>query len=458
MTTRTTQTSKARELNFDGLVGPSHHYGGLSFGNVASAAHQGDSSNPRQAALQGLAKMRALHALGLGQALMPPHARPDLSLARRLGFGGDDATLLATLAREQPMLLTACYSASSMWTANAATVSPSADSADGKVHFTPANLQNKLHRSIEPPTTARILRAIFRDDAHFAHHEPLPATAALGDEGAANHTRLAPSHGAPGVQLFVYGESAAQRGTPRPKAFPARQTLESCLGLARLHGLSAERTVIAQQHPDTIDQGVFHNDVISVGNGGCFFFHEEAFLDGEQTLGELSRKYEAVAGQPLQLIRVRAADVTVAEAVSTYLFNSQLTTLPDGRTLLVAPRDCEDNPRVRAYVQQLVDGDAPIDEVRYFDLRQSMNGGGGPACLRLRVALTAEEERTLAPGVLFTPELDAKLVGWIERHYRDRLRPADLADPQLIGEIERALDELTQLLGLPSIYPFQLSI
>ena len=447
----------ARELNFDGLVGPSHHYGGLSFGNVASAQHEGDWSNPRQAALQGLAKMRALHALGLGQALMPPHMRPDLSLARRLGFDGDDATILATLAREQPTLLAASYSASSMWTANAATVSPSADSDDGKVHFTPANLQNKLHRSIEAPTTARILQAIFADDKYFVHHAPLPSTAALGDEGAANHTRLAPSYGARGVQLFVYGESATQRGTPRPKLFPARQTLESCLALVRLHRLPADRVVLAQQHPDTIDLGVFHNDVISVGNRNVFFFHEAAFLDSERVLDELTRKYAATTGQPPALVRVRAADVTVAEAVSTYLFNSQLVTTPDGRTLLVAPQDCADNPRVRAYVQQLVDGDSPIDDVRYFDLRQSMNGGGGPACLRLRVVLTAEEERAIAPGVRFSAELDAKLVAWIERHYRDRLQPNDLADPQLMQEAQVALDELTQLLGLPSIYPFQLA-
>ena len=447
----------AREYNFDGLVGPSHHYGGLSFGNVASQEHEGDWSNPRQAALQGLAKMRALHELGLGQALFPPHMRPELSLARRLGFGGDDAAVLAALARDMPLLLAACYSASSMWTANAATVSPSADSDDGKLHFTPANLQNKIHRSIEAPTTARILRAIFADPELFAHHEPLPGTAALGDEGAANHTRFAPSHGARGVQLFVYGESAANPFAPRPHRFPARQTLESCLGLVRLHRLPPERVVLAQQNPEIIDQGVFHNDVIAVGNLRCFFFHEEAFVDGERVLAELSKKVLETTGQPLAPIRVRKEDVTVAEAVSTYLFNSQLVTLPDGRTLLVAPKDCQDNPRVAAYVQQLVDGDSPIDEVRYFDLRQSMNGGGGPACLRLRVVLDEREEAAIAPGVRFSPALDVKLTGWIERHYRDRLRPSDLADPQLIDETMRALDELTQLLGLPSIYPFQLA-
>ena len=50
----------AREFNFDGLVGPSHNYAGLSFGNVASFSNVKSASNPKQAALQGLAKMRAL--------------------------------------------------------------------------------------------------------------------------------------------------------------------------------------------------------------------------------------------------------------------------------------------------------------------------------------------------------------------------------------------------------------
>jgi succinylarginine dihydrolase len=446
----------ARELNFDGLVGPSHHFGGLSFGNVASSQHEGELSNPRQAALQGLAKIRKLHELGVPQGLFPPHLRPELSLARRMGFVGDDATVLRDLSREMPLLLAACYSASSMWTANAATVSPSADSADGKVHFTPANLQNRIHRSIEMPTTARILRAVFRDAALFEHHEPLPATAALGDEGAANHTRLTPDHGARGVQLFVFGESAANPWNPRPKVFPARQTLESCQALKRLHRVPDEQAIFAQQNPEMIDQGVFHNDVISVGNLGLFFFHEEAFLDTPKVIAELTEKYARTTGGTLQLIRVTKEEVPAGFAVSTYLFNSQLVTLPNGKTLLVAPKECEENDQVRAYVSRLVDGDAPIDEVVYVDLRQSMSGGGGPACLRLRVVLTEREERALAPGALFTPALDQKLVAWIERHYRDRLKPSDLADPAFLAETRTALDELTRILELGAIYPFQL--
>ncbi len=448
--------ARAREYNFDGLVGPSHNYGGISFGNVASSEHEGELSNPRQAALQGLAKMRLLHELGAPQALFPPHMRPELSLARRFGFRGDDVEVLRAMGRELPLLLAACYSASSMWTANAATVSPSADSDDGRVHLTPANLQNKIHRSIEPQTTARILRAVFRDPELFEHHEPLPGTAALGDEGAANHTRLAPDHGARGVQLFVYGESAANPWNPRPKVFPARQTMESCLALQRLHRLPDDRVILAQQNPEVIDQGVFHCDVIAVGNLDVFFFHEEAFLAPEGVIAELRRKYERATGAAPRLVPVTKADVPVGVAVSTYLFNSQLVTLADGRTVLVCPTECEENASVRAYVARLVDGDAPIDGVRYVDLRQSMNGGGGPACLRLRVVLTEREERAIAPGVVFSAELDRKLTAWIERHYRDRLRPSDLADGAFLEETKTALDELTGILGLGSIYPFQL--
>jgi succinylarginine dihydrolase len=451
--------ARAREYNFDGLVGPTHNYGGISFGNVASSEHEGELSNPRQAALQGLAKMRALHELGVAQALFPPHPRPDLALARRFGFRGDDVEILRAMGREMPLLLAACYSASGMWTANAATVSPSADSDDGKLHLTPANLQNKIHRSIEAQTTARILRAIFRDPELFEHHEPLPATAALGDEGAANHTRLAPEHGARGVQLFVYGESAANPWNPRPKVFPARQTMESCLALQRLHRLPDDRVILAQQNPDVIDQGVFHCDVIAVGNLDVLFFHEEAFLAPEPTIDELRRKYERVTGAAPRLVRVSKADVPVGVAVSTYLFNSQLVTVPDGRTgrtILVCPRECEENASVRAYIASLVEGDAPIDGVRYVDLRQSMNGGGGPACLRLRVVLTEREEQAIAPGVVFSEELDRTLTAWIERHYRDRLRPSDLADPLFLRETKTALDELTQILAIGAIYPFQL--
>lgn len=445
----------AKEYNFDGIVGPSHNYGGLSFGNIASQAHEGQLSRPKEAALQGLEKMRLLHDLGVPQAVFPPHMRPELELARRIGFSGNEAEILSTLAKEAPLVLAACYSASAMWTANAATVSASADTADGRVHFTPANLQNKVHRSIEPPTTARILRAIFADEARFAHHLPLPGTAALGDEGAANHTRFAAGHDTPGLELFVYGESAANPFGPRPKVFPARQTQEASEAVARLHGLAPPRRLFLQQAPEMIDQGVFHNDVIAVGHLRALFAHEKAFEDPED-LDRLRRSVARSCGFELETIIVTEAQVPVANAVSSYVFNSQLVTTGSGKTALVAPSECREDARVRAYLEEVASGPSGFDEVHFVELRQSMQGGGGPACLRLRVPLTEAEEEVIAPGVRFDAELHARLERWVEAHYVEVLAPADLADPTFVEACRVALDELTGLLGLGSIYPFQL--
>ncbi|MBC7173054.1 MAG: N-succinylarginine dihydrolase, partial [Polyangiaceae bacterium] len=212
----------ALEANFDGLVGPTHGYAGLSPGNIASLAHRGSVSSPKTAALEGLAKMRLLRGLGIPQGVLPPHERPNLPLLRRLGFCGTDAAILERASREAPHLLASACSASAMWAANAATVAPSADTADGLVHFTVANLTHNLHRSIEAETTSRALRTIFGDASHFAHHAPLPSTPGFGDEGAANHTRLVAKNER-GVHLFVYGRDRSNAAGP--KRFPARQTL-----------------------------------------------------------------------------------------------------------------------------------------------------------------------------------------------------------------------------------------
>jgi len=135
------------EANFDGLVGPTHHYAGLSFGNEASTRNQNAAANPKLAAKQGLLKMKALADLGFAQGVLPPHERPHLATLRQMGFGGSDREVLAQAQAYSPRLLSSLSSASSMWVANAATVSPSADSADGRTHFTVANLNNKFHRT-----------------------------------------------------------------------------------------------------------------------------------------------------------------------------------------------------------------------------------------------------------------------------------------------------------------------
>jgi len=443
----------AVEMNFDGLVGPTHNYSGLSLDNVASLANATQASNPKQAALQGLKKMKLLRDLGIPQGVLPPHERPAVWVLRRLGYSGSDAEVLTRAARETPDIYVACISASAMWTANAATVSPGLDTADGRVHITPANLVTKFHRSIEAPTTARILAAIFADSSHFAHHHPLPAVDMFADEGAANHTRLTGAADQPGVELFVYGRSARGNHEDGPRRYPARQTLEASEVIARSHQLDAARVVMAQQNPAVIDRGVFHNDVIAVGNGNVLFCHREAFLHQEQVLQELDN---ALGADSLRAIEVSSRQVSVDEAVSSYLFNSQLVTLADGDMMLVLPQECRENPSVWDYLQELLEQDNPITQLRMMDLRESMRNGGGPACLRLRVALTDTQLGAVNPGAIFDERLFETLSAWVEKHYRDRLVGEDLADPQLLFECRTALDELTTILGLGSVYPFQI--
>jgi succinylarginine dihydrolase len=181
------------------------------------------------------------------------------------------------------------------------------------------------------------------------------------------------------------------------------------------------------------------------------FYHEQAFADEQGALFQLRQALAGVDAE-LRTIRVDTAQVSVADAVHSYLFNSQLLSKPDGRMALVIPRECEENAAVARYLEDLVGSGGPVDELIHFDLRQSMRNGGGPACLRLRVALTDGEAAAMHQGVLMTEELYHKLVAWVEKHYRDRLEPADLADPALAVEVRTALDELERLLGLPGLY------
>jgi succinylarginine dihydrolase len=440
------------EVNFDGLVGPTHNYAGLSYGNVASLNNAKATSNPKQAALQGLQKMKALSDLGLKQGVLAPQERPDVYALRRLGFSGSDANVLQQAFKQAPEIFLACCSASSMWTANAATVSPSADTADAKVHFTPANLTNKFHRSLEPTVTGNILKAIFSSEQHFQHHLHLPDNEHFGDEGAANHTRLCNQYGHAGVELFVYGRYAFNSAKPAPKKYPARHTLEACQAVARLHRLNEQGTVYIQQNPDIIDQGVFHNDVIAVGNQNVLFYHQQAFFDTQTKLDEIQSKF---GQQPLHLIRVNTDDVSVSDAVKTYLFNTQIVTLANGDMAIIAPTECQENAQVSSYLANLVEQGTPIKKVHYYDVKQSMQNGGGPACLRLRVALNDQELDKVNPHALINDKQFSILNTWVEKHYRDVLSVADLCDPQLLIESRTALDELTQIMQLGSVYPFQ---
>ena len=443
----------AVEVNFDGLVGSIHNYGGLAHGNLAAAANQGLVSNPREAALQGLAKMRWMLARGLVQGCLPPHERPHVASLRRMGFSGSDREIIAQAGRASPLLLANVSSASAMWTANAATVSPSADTADKRVHLTPANLASHVHRAIETATTARILGAIFADPQHYVMHEPV-AFPLFGDEGAANHCRLAPVHGAAGVEVFVWGREAFVR--EEGVRYPARQCLEASHIIATQHRLDGRTggVVLARQSREAIDAGAFHNDVVAVSNGPVLLFHGSAFEDKAAVLEALRRACGLRGFEPV-LIEADPQALSLREAVASYLFNSQIVTLPSGEMSLILPAEVVETPRASAFVEMILAGGGPIRSAQVFDLRQSMRNGGGPACLRLRVVLTSVELDALhGRGLLNEARIDA-LEAICRRHYRDRLSPADLADPALMDEGRIALDAIAGVLGLGSVYDFQ---
>ena len=411
------------EINFDGIVGPSHNYAGLSLGNLASQRNAGEVSQPRAAALQGIDKMRANLALGLAQGIFVPHPRPDREWLTELG---------ATIEDAEPALAANALSASAMWAANAATVSPGPDTADGKCHLTVANLRTMPHRSHEWPWTLAQLKIAFGGSS-FAVHGPVPP--AFGDEGAANHMRLAGAHGETGIEVFVFGVS----GGP----FPARQHIEGSKAIARRHRLDPGRTIFAQQSEEAIAAGAFHNDVVAVANERVLLAHEKAFADRDGLVAQLRR---LVPG--FEYVEVADADVPLADAVSSYLFNGQLVTPPDGQTTLVAPTECRETPTVWSWIERHIAGNGPIRRVEIVDVRQSMANGGGPACLRLRVVA---DRATIDPRFLVDEaKLDA-IAEVVRAHWPVEIDNADLQDPALIADIEQARTVLLASLGLSEL-------
>ena len=446
---------RSTEVNFDGLIGPTHNYAGLAAGNIASQTHARQTSSPRKAALQGLAKMKLLAELGIRQAVLPPQPRPDFELLHRNGYTGNVEEVIANAHRDAPHLLAASYSASCMWTANAATVSPSADTTDGRVHFTPANLASQLHRSIEPRHTARILIAIFNNDQFFVVHDPLPIEnestdgQLLRDEGAANHTRLFSRLSTGGVEVFTYGVDMADNQAPRPKRYPARQIRQASEQIIARHLIKPDQSLLVQQHPAAIEAGVFHNDVICVGHENVLLVHECAFVDNRTAIEMIAERFQYVTGQPLVVIEITSDTLSLDDAVGSYLFNSQIVTLPNGDMAIIAPIECQENRQASDALQQIIDGDNPINHLHIVDLRQSMNNGGGPACLRLRVLLNEAELAAIPQSVRWSPKLHDTLIKWVNTHYRDVLSPDDLADPALAVESKNSLIDLEQILEIP---------
>ncbi|MDB5697658.1 MAG: N-succinylarginine dihydrolase [Alphaproteobacteria bacterium] len=410
-----------REINFDGIVGPSHNYAGLSLGNTASTTNAGSVSYPKAAALQGIGKMRHNLALGLAQGIVLPHPRPNQAWLAQLGTNAEAAPA---------SLRAAAFSASAMWAANAATISPGADTSDGRCHLTVANLRTMAHRSHEWPATLAQLRLAFADTAHFAVHDPVPPT--FADEGAANHMRIASAHGEPGVEIFVFGRSGG--------GFPVRQHIEASRAVARLHGLDPERILCVAQSEQAIAAGAFHNDVVAVANENVLLAHEQAFEERDLFYVALKRLAPEV-----QIIEVPASEVSLDEAIRSYLFNAQLVTLPEDGMGLILPGEVREIPSVWRWLGQLVAGNGPIRSLFVVDVRQSMANGGGPACLRLRVVA---DPATVDPRFLVDESRLSAIASVIDEHWPDEIGPDDLRGPALAAQLERARLALLDRLDL----------
>ncbi len=439
---------KSIEVNFDTLAGPTQNTSVISFGNVASASSHLKPSNPQAAALQGLEKMRFLNSLGFRQGILPPQRRPHLTTLRQLGFRGSDQEVLKKAWNQIPTILMGVSSSAYMWTANSSTITPSCDSADSRVHITPANLSSKFHRSIEAASTERILKIVF-PESHFDHHPPLPRGQHFSDEGAANHTCFSRVHGSPGIHLFVYGRYSFKDNLFAPKRYPARQVCEASEAIARVHRLNPSRIFFVQQNPEAIDAGVFHNDVISTGNNNVFLYHEKAFCNSENAIRDLKNAISETCETHLNCIKVLEKQVSLEDAVKSYLFNSQILTLPDSSMIILAPSECQQTPSVFKFLNDLIlNPDNPLAKVYYFNLNESMRNGGGPACLRIRVVLNEDELAAVNPRFLFTEELYNSLVICIKKNYRTVILPEDIADPKFFEECMETYRAIEQIFGI----------
>lgn len=341
------------------------------------------------------------------------------------------AGLATDMTTTDPHIRAAAFSASAMWAANAATVSPAPDTTDGRCHLSAANLLTMAHRSHEWTGTLAQLKLAFADERHFTVHGPVPPP--FGDEGAANFMRLCPSHGEAGLEIFVYGKS----GGP----FPARQHIEASKAVARAHRLNPERTLFIQQSEVAIAAGAFHNDVVAVANERVLFTHEQAFEEPEAA-------YEAIKARmpEAEIVIVPADRVSLADAIQSYLFNAQLVTLPDGGGMaLILPTEAQANQNVWGWLEDHVAGNGPIRRLVPVDVRQSMANGGGPACLRLRVVA---DPATVDPRFMADETKLDRMAEVIAEHWPETIAPDQLADPALVEKVQKARLALLDACGL----------
>ncbi len=432
------------ELQLDGIIGPTHHFGGLGVGNVASLQSRWRPSHPRSAALEGCSKMDRVAALGVPQFFLPPLARPDWSFLARVGFAGGRSEVLKRCGAEYPQLLSAAYSSSFMWTANAATTAPASDTTDGKARAVIANLCSSLHRGMEADGRHAQLAAILYGRAGIEVESGLPSVNPLRDEGAANHMRLCgPSRHSQkaGLHVFVHEPVVISEQTVAPKYASRQGSLASRVVASRLR-LPESHCVFLEQTQAAIDFGVFHNDVIATSHRNVLIYHRDAFVDSDRAVEEICSRFRHLIGEELIALEVSRRALPLEEAVRTYLFNSQIVTRSDEAMQMVCPEQCRDSDATQQLIHGWIgDPSIPIAGVDYVPLSESMANGGGPACLRLRWTDSDGRLASAMQRYRWSEENSERVRAWITKGYAECLTFDDFTRIEFAEHATNAIEQ-----------------
>ena len=408
----------------DTIIGPTYHYGGLALGNTHSLDHKHVVANPKKAALQGLSKMKLLRDHGISQYVLPAYVRDYKGLVQ--GYynnQGDFEDNLKRLYDENLDIFSSFFSASSAWLANAWTMTPSIDSSDGRYHVSPASLNACFHRQLDVKQTIAILTNRLCSKTYITCHHPSP----FFDEGAANMIRL--SAGGKGLYLFVSGSSDTKR-------FKSRHDKRSWQRLVSQHQLDPDYVIYLTQHPDAIDAGVFHNDVISFGVDDLLVVHENAFVDQPNYCDTILERYFSCFGTDLTLIQIPDSILPLKDAVNSYFFNSQLVRKDDNRYLLLVPSRCKGLPVMDYFVSIVAKKWESQLEIMVCDVEESIKNGGGPACLRNSMDVYDDPKLIFDDRYLFTLEKYDDFVRLVNQYYPSSLELNDFLSVSFLNDLD----------------------
>lgn len=339
-----------------------------------------------------------------------------------------------------------------MWMANAGTCSSRTDTLDGKGRIVIANLTASLHRGQESEERHLQLRYLFQDLDQFEVVQALPSVHPLRDEGAANAMRFWNPKNNRGMYVFVFGEGYSQAKNVShpeiarmlPKVHPSRQTALASQLVARRLGIGDTRSLFVQQLPKAIDAGVFHNDVIATSHEDFLLVHECAYVDQPNSLDRMADIFRKQCHGTLRTLVITEKELSLSEAVATYLFNSQIVTRKDGSWLMLCPVECQESPTASQVLKRIQREEPRIGAIEFVSLRESMANGGGPACLRLRTYASEQEIDELPARTRIQDESLSFLEGVIASEYPETVQLEDFLDLDLVSHcfrISKVIDD-----------------